>query len=234
MLRRYAPLILAGLSTMASAQFVYPKPEYNVVEPGLYKEDPFIREYRQKFFAVFRGDSATFEKGYAEIEAMLAKNPKDARALVWLGNGQTVKGGLLMLKGKREESIALLEKSRKTLDQAVALRRNDPNIYMMRAATLYIQGQYWPAKDIPRVNWENLRDDCLRFERYLGPKMPKVSIHLRGETYGELGIAYLRLGEKEKARAAFQRIIDLCPDTDYEKRARREIEKLDGTGTHRK
>jgi tetratricopeptide (TPR) repeat protein len=226
MLRRYVPLILASLAAVAPAQFVYPKPEYNVVEPGLYKEDPFIREYRQKFFSVFRGDAQTFEKAYGEVEAMIAKNPKDARALVWLGNGQTVKGGLLLLKGKREESLALLDQSRKTLDRAVALRPKDPNIYMMRAATLYIQGQYWPAKDLPRSTWENLRDDCLRFEKYLGPKMPRVSIHLRGETYGELGIAYARLGEKEKARAAFQRVITLCPNTDYSKRAQREIEKL--------
>lgn len=227
MLRRYAPLILTSLAAVAPAQFVYPKPEYNVAEPGLYKEDPFIREYRRKFFAVFRGDFPTFEKAYGEVETMVAKNPKDARALVWLGNGQTVKGGLMLMKGQRDDSLTLLAQSRKTLDQAVALRPNDPNIYMMRAATLYIQGQYWPAKDLPRSTWERLRDDCLRFEKFLGPKMPRVSIHLRGETYGELGMAYLRLGEKEKAKKAFQRIIDLCPDTDYEKRARKEIAKLE-------
>jgi tetratricopeptide (TPR) repeat protein len=226
MLRRSVLLILASLAAVAPAQFVYPKPEYNMAEPGLYKEDPFIREYRRKFFAVFRGDFPTFEKAYGEVQAMVAKNPKDARALVWLGNGQTVKGGLALMKGKREDSLALLEKSRKTLNRAVALRPNDPNIYMMRAATLYIQGQYWPAKDLPRSTWEHLRDDCLRFERFLGDKMPRVSIHLRGETYGELGIAYVRLGEKEKARAAFQRVIELCPGTDYETRARKEIEKL--------
>ena len=226
MLRRSVLLILTSLAAVAPAQFVYPKPEYNVAEPGLYKEDPFIREYRRKFFAVFRGDFATFEKAYVEVQGMVAQNPKDARALVWLGNGQTVKGGLALMKGKREDSLALLEKSRKTLDRAVALRPNDPNIYMMRAATLYIQGQYWPAKDLPRSTWEALRDDCLRFEKFLGDKMPRVSIHLRGETYGELGIAYVRLGEKEKARAAFQRVIALCPGTDYETRARKEIEKL--------
>ncbi|MGV3614468.1 MAG: tetratricopeptide repeat protein [Fimbriimonas sp.] len=231
MLRRIAPLILAGLAigapAAASAQFVYPKPEYNRPEPGLYHEDPFIVEYRRKFFGVFRGDVATFEKAYAEIEAMLRKNPKDARALVWLGNGQTVKGGVLLMKGQRDASLALLAKSRMTLDRAVALRPNDPNIYMMRAATLYIQGQYWAPKDIPRETWERLRDDCLRFDKYIGPaKWPRASIHLRGETFGELGIAYKRLGEKEKAREAFERVIALCPGTDYETRARKEIERL--------
>ncbi len=227
MLRRSVPLIFAGLCATSPAQFVYPKPEYNRPEPRLYVEDPFIIEYRRKFFAVFRGDFATFERAYAEIEAMVKKNPRDARALVWLGNGQTVKGGLLLVKNQREASLELLARSRKTLDRAVALRPDDPNIYMMRAATLYIQGQYWPPKDLPRSTWERLRDDCLKFIRHMGPaRMPKVSIHVRGEVYGELGIAHARLGEKAKAREAFERVIALCPGTDYEARAKKELERL--------
>jgi tetratricopeptide (TPR) repeat protein len=199
-----------------------------VAEPGLYTEDPFIVEYRRKFFAVFRGDFATFERAYAEVTEMVRKNPRDARALVWVGNGQTVKAGLLRLSRKEAEARELLEKSRRTLDQAVELRPDDPNIYMMRAATLYIQGQYWPAAELPREVWERLRDDCEKFLRFLGPlRIERVSVHVRGEAYGELGIAYVRLGEKEKAHRAFQRVIELCPGTEYENRARREIALLD-------
>lgn len=220
-------IIFLAMGSGASAQFVYPKPEYNRPEPGLYTEDPFIVEYRRKFFAVFRGDFKTFEKAYDEVQAMVQKNPADARALVWLGNGQTVKAGLLMTQGKREASFTLLRTSRANLDQAARLRPKDPNIYMMRAATLYIQGQYWPVKDLPRSNWECLRDDCLRFITYIGPtRLPRASIHLRGETYGELGIAYLRLNDPEKARQAFTQILRLCPDTDYAKRAQRELAQL--------
>lgn len=227
MLRRALLLIFALSAVFAQAQFVYPKPEYNRPEPGLYVEDPFIIEYRRKFFAVFRGDFATFNKAFAEIEAMVKKDPTDARALVWLGNGQTVRAGILRTTGKAEEASRLLAESRKTLDRAVALKPDDPNIYMMRAATLYIQGQYWPAKEIPVVNWERLRDDCLRFIQFIGPeRMGRVSVHVRGEAYGELGIAYKNLGEKAKAREAFKKAAELCPGTEYERRAKREIEAL--------
>ncbi|RYG49629.1 tetratricopeptide repeat protein [bacterium] len=222
-------LALTLLPGLAAAQFVYPKPEDNRPEPGVYVEDPFIIKYRKRFFAVFRGDFATFNKAYGEIEEMVKKDPKDARALVWLGNGQTVKAGSLKLTGKNEEAAALLEKSRETLDRAVALSPKDPNIYMMRAATLYVQGQYWPADKLPRAVWERLRDDCERFIAFIGPKrMPKVSTHVRGEAYGELGIAYLNLGEKEKAQKTFQKLIQVCPGTAYEQRAKKEIEKLRG------
>jgi len=222
------PAILAIAATGA-AQFVYPKPSDNVSVPGTYREDPFIVEYRAKFFSVFRGDFATFERAYAEVTEMTRKNPKDARALVWVGNGQTIKATLLRLQGKPEEAEALLAKSRKTLDAAVALRPQDPNIYMMRAATLYIQGQYWKADVLPRSLWETLRDDCLKFIAFVGPeRMKKVSIHVRGEAYGELGIAYKNLGEREKAIAAFRKVAEMNPGTDYERRALREIAALEG------
>lgn len=230
MLRLSCAIFFALIASGAAAQFVYPRPADNRPEPGLYVEDPFIVEYRKKFFAVFRGDFKTFEKAYAEIEAMLAKDPQDARALVWLGNGQTVRAGLMLTRGDSAGSAKLLATSRATLDRAVALRPTDPNIYMMRAATLYIQGQYWKGGDLPKVVWTTLRDDCLRFIDFLGDRLPKISVHVRGETYGELGIAYARLGDRAKARAAFAKVIELCPGTAYAIRAQKEIDGLASVG----
>lgn len=219
---------MAVLASLGSAQFVWPGPGDHDHEPGLYVEDPFITHYRQEFFAVFAGDYKRFEKAYAEIEAMTRKNPRDARALVWLGNGQTIKAALLLGRGDeaKRQSLALVSRSRETLNRAVALKPKDPNIYMMRAATLYVQGQTWPKGDLPRSVWATLRQDCLNFIDFLGPRLPKVSVHVRGETLGELGVAYLNLGEPEKARKAFERVIQLDPGTSYETRARKEIAKL--------
>lgn len=220
---------IAAIPGLTCAQFAWPKPEYNVPTEGVYAEDPFIIEYRRKFFAVFRGDFKTFEKAYGEVSEMVRKDPKDARAMVWVGNGQTIKAGLLRLQRKDKEALELLEKSRTTLDRAVALRPDDPNIYMMRAATLYIQGQYFDAGQLPNSVWERLRDDCEKFIAFVGPdRMKLVSIHVRGEAYGELGIAYKRLGENTKAIAAFERVIEMNPNTTYSTRAKREIDALKG------
>ncbi|MCU0316986.1 MAG: tetratricopeptide repeat protein [Fimbriimonadaceae bacterium] len=226
------PFVLTGLlvaTTMSHAQFVWPKPEYNKAEPGTYVEDPFIIKYRAEFFAIFRGDVARFERAYGEIREMVRKNPRDARATVWLGNGQTVDAifKFLQKKADRETTLKRLEESRTTMNRAVALRRNDPNIVMMRAATLFVQGQYLPADMVPRKVWEQLRDDHLWFQKYIGPeRMKKVSIHVRGETYGSLGLAYARLGDSEKARRAFEKVIEMNPGTAYERRARLEINRL--------
>lgn len=220
-------LILLFLPGVASAQFVYPKPGENRHDPWIYQEDPFIIEYRHKFFAVFKGDFETFDKAYTEIEGLLKKNPRDARALVWLGNGQTVRAGLMRVSGKADEALKLVQESRRTLDRAVALRPEDPNIYMMRAATLYIQGQYWPSELVPRSVWATLRSDCERFIRFIGPaRLPRTSLHLRGEAFGELGIACKMLGDVPAARRAFSRIIEMDPGTRYAERAARELKTL--------
>lgn len=215
-----------GLAAPAEAQFVWPRRQDHVSEPGLYTEDPFIVKYRAEFFAVFRGDVARFERAFAEIRAMVEKDPEDARARVWLGNGQTVAAGLRFARGEREGLAEALAESRRNLDRAVAKRPDDPNIYMMRAATLYVQGMFAPPEAMPRSAWETLRDDCLRFIAYVGDRMPRASVHLRGETYGELGVAYLRLGDRKRAADAFRRVIELCPGTPYEDRARRELRDL--------
>ncbi|RYG29485.1 hypothetical protein EON81_26630 [bacterium] len=230
-MRGLGTLLIGGMA-IASAwgQFVYPRAQDNVAESGLYKEDPFITAYRKRYFAVFRGDFATFRKAHAEIKTLIAKNPRDPRALVWYGNGQTIEAGLLKMSDPKR-AASLLAESRRTLDRAVALRPSDPNIYMMRAATLYSQGQYWSAKELPRTVWTTLRDDCRRFVEFLGPKrLPRVSIHIRGETFGEMGIAMKNLGDVAGAEAAFRRVIALCPDTPYEERARKEIALLDAKG----
>lgn len=224
--RTVLPLLLLATAVAAPAQFVYPRAGDNSAEPGLYKEDPFIVKYRKRYFAVFRGDFATFRKAHAEIKAMVRKNPKDARALVWLGNGQTIEAGILKLTDAKA-ATALLAESRRNLDRAVALRPKDPNIDMMRAATLYSQGQYWSAESLPRSVWTTLRDDCRRFIAFVGPeRMPRVSTHVRGEAYGELGIALKNLGDYRGAKEAFTRLIQLCPGTAYEERARKEIAAL--------
>lgn len=223
------PLLLSFLTlcSISCGQFAAPRPSDHDHSPDLYQEDPFITRYRHRFFAVFHGDVATFRKAYQEIAQMASEHPNDPRAIVWLGNGQTVDAALKLLRGDSKGSLQELVVSRRNLDRAVGLSPRDPHIYMMRAATLYVQGQYWPAKDLPATVWARLRDDCQSLIAYLGPKkISQVSLHVRGETYGELGVALKNLGETKAAIEAFNQVIKLCPDSNYEARAKREINSL--------
>ena len=138
---------------------------------------------------------------------MVKRDPKDARALVWLGNGQTIKAIRANLMGQRADATTLMAESRKNVDAAVALQPTNYNVYMMRSTTLYAQAQYAPTIPVPRSNWEHIRDDCQALIKEMGPRMDGASTHVQGEAYGEMGIAYLHLGDKAKARAAFTKIL---------------------------
>ncbi len=229
-MRRFLPFVLLAAASAAQAQFVPPwnAEEHVQKKPVAYVEDPFVTKYRQKFFAVFRGDLKTFNDAYAEIEGMLKKDPKDARALVWLGNGQTIKAIQANMRGKKDEAAKWLPLSRKNLDDAVAMRPKDYNIYMMRAATLYVQAQYMPGWPMPKENWEKIRDDCNKLLKTSSMgQQANASVHVKGETYGELGVAYLKLGDTANARKTFQTLATLLPGTPFAERAKKELLALD-------
>jgi hypothetical protein len=229
-----ASLILLLTGAVANAQYVWPKDGYNDSEPGLYVEDPFIVQYRKEFFAVFRGDFARFRRALTEIERMVEQNPSDARALVWRGNGRMVEAGLAMLQNREEEAKNLLGQSHRDMDQAVRLTPDDPNIYMMRAATLLLIHQRFPREWTTRSLYDRLRDDAVKFIAYIGPdRMSRVSIHLRGEAYACLAIASEGLGLRSAARKAWQTLTEINRGTEYETKALAELARMEGGGASR-
>jgi hypothetical protein len=215
---------LALLPVAASAQYLYPTPAENVSEPGLYVEDPFIVEYRKKFFAVFRGDFATFEAGMTEIEAMVEADPNDARALVWRGNGRMVRAGILFLQNKAEDARQLLSQSRADMDRAVSITPEDPNIYMMRAATLLLIHQRFPREWSDEALYATLETDALNFVGHIGwHRLPRTSIHLRGEALASLAIAQRELGKWEESKLNWRRLMMLNRGTRYEAKAAQDL-----------
>jgi tetratricopeptide (TPR) repeat protein len=222
---------LVASSGAASAQYVWPKPGYNDSEPGLYTEDPFIVQYRKEFFAVFSGNFARFERAFEKIEGMIQQNPKDARALVWRGNGKMVKAGLALFQNKRDEARALLQESDADLDLAVHLRPDDPNIYMMRAATLLLVHQRFPREWVNRSVYARLLDDSTRFINYIGPsRMLRTSIHLRGEAHASFAIAYEGLGHRSAAVKAWANLARVSPNTTYAEKAQEELARISRNG----
>jgi cytochrome c556 len=221
-------LLIALLASplAASAQYLYPTPEENRSEPGLYVEDPFIVEYRKKFFAVFRGDLQTFSKAFDEVSQMVERDPSDARALVWRGNGKMVKGGIALFQNDMETARGLLAGSLADLDAAVALSPEDPNIYMMRAATLLLIHQRFPEGWSARPLYERLERDALKFLGHIGwRRLPRTSIHLRGEALASLAIAQRELEKFEESLVSWRRLEMLNRGTRYEAKAREDAEQ---------
>lgn len=226
-MRLSAFFLLLTLAAASLGQYVWPKAGYNQSEPGLYTEDPFIVQYRKEFFAVFRGDIPRFEKALKEIEAMVEADPKDARALVWKGNGRMIQAGIALIRNKTPEAKALYAESNVLLDMAVTLKPQDPNIYMMRAATLLLFHQRFPRDWHSRSVYERLRDDSIKFISYIGPsRFPQTSVHLQGEALASLAIAYRELGLTQASAKTWRQIIASLPDTEYARKSMEELTAL--------
>ena len=56
---------------------------------------------------------------------------------------------------------------------------------------------------------------------------PLILVGLMAWWFLSYGIAYVRLGEKRKAKAAFQKVVEQNPGTAYEERAKKELAALD-------
>lgn len=220
-------LLLTAFSAASFGQYVWPKAAYNKSEPGLYTEDPFIVQYRKEFFAVFRGDLPRFEKALREIEAMAEANPQDSRALVWMGNGRMVQAGIALVAKKADEAKRLYAESNLYLDKAVRISPDDPNIYMMRAATLLLFHQRFPREWNDRSVYEKLRDDSVKFIAYIGPsRFSRTSIHLQGEALASLAIAYRELGLKSASERTWRKIIETLPETEYARKSTEELVEM--------
>lgn len=191
-------------------------------------EDPFVTKYRKKFFSVFSGNMSEFENGMKELDAMLAKNPDDARALVWHGNGLMVKAGLVKMTGKSDEAKHLLLDSKKAMDRAVSLAPENVNILAMRAVTLYIAGKYWSDDDLPPGSWQAVIDDLEKSRKIIGQeRMRRLSIHARGEILSELATGYTHMKRLDKARALWNEVIRSVPKSKYAAQAEEQLKQLE-------
>lgn len=204
---------------------VKPKDKDHVSE---FLEDPFVTKYRRLFFSVFNGKMDGYAEGMKELEAMLAKNPNDARALVWHGNGLMIRGGLQRFRGQRQEAVKSLVDSRKELDRAVSLDPENVSILAMRAVTIFGMGTYFNENEIPAGSWQKLISDLEKSRKIIGPdRMKKLSVHARGEILTELATGYTHVGKFDKARALWNEALKAVPDSQYSKKAELALKAMD-------
>ena len=207
----------AGAQERKTPPDIHSKPGDHVSD---FLEDPFVTKYRKKFFAVFSGNTSEFEQGMSELDALLAKNPNDARALVWHGNGLMVRAGLKKFYGNPKAGQILLLDSKKELDRAVSLDPENVNIIAMRAVTLHIAGQYWLEKDLPPETWQTIVHDLEKSRKIIRPdRMKRISAHARGEILSELAEAYGKLGQKEKSLTLWREVQKSTPNSKYAQQA---------------
>ncbi|HZP46890.1 MAG TPA: hypothetical protein VFB07_00020 [Vicinamibacterales bacterium] len=173
---------------------------------------------REDFFAGMSGDMARFDRAMTFCEQALAADPNNAAALVWHGAGLMVRSGIAFRGGRADEGLALRAKGLREMDDAAAMKPDDVQVLIPRAAILLASARFAPAAQARTMAAAAAAD----YERVLAIEAPVVASlaeHPRGELLGGLATAYRISGNADRASAYLRQIARELPGTVYDRKA---------------
>jgi tetratricopeptide (TPR) repeat protein len=165
---------------------------------------------RTDFFAGFAGDQARLAKGMAACEEVLASTPNHAEALVWHGSGLAFNAGQAFQKGDMKTGGELWQRGMEEMDKAVALAPDNVGVRIPRGALLLQATRNMPP-DMGRPLLEKGVGDYEHVLALQSAYFNTLGDHPKGELLFGLAEGYSRLGNSEKARGYFDRLIADAP-----------------------
>jgi tetratricopeptide (TPR) repeat protein len=176
---------------------------------------------RSDFFAGFAGDEARLNKAMEVCEKALAENPKHAEALVWHGSGLAYRAGMAFQKGDSQTGMTLWTKGTGEMDEAVALAPDNVGVRIPRGAMLLQASRNMPPPMAKPLIETALGDyeHTLEIQSKSG-QFAALGDHPKGELLFGIAEGYNRLGQPEKARPYFERLVSDAPASGQTPKAR--------------
>lgn len=189
---------------------------------------------RGDFFAGFAGNQARLAKGMEACERLLATNPNHGEALVWHGSGLAFSAGMAFQKGDMKTGGELWQRGLEEMDKAVALEPDNVGVRIPRGALLLQATRNMPP-DMSRPLIEKGVGDYEHVLALQSAYFSTLGDHPKGELLFGLAEGYSRLGNNEKARGYFERLIADAPASGQAPKARTwlstgSVPKSDGLG----
>jgi len=186
---------------------------------------------RADFFAGFAGDQAALDRAMKVCEDTLVKNPNHAEALVWHGGGLVFRAGQAFTQSDIRTGTELWDKGLAEMDRAVELSPNSVGVLIPRGASLLTVSRFVPDKATSRSLLEKGIGDYEKVFEIQKPYFSKLSSHARSELLIGLAEGWARLGNNDKAKVYFQRIVNECKDSARSPQAAAWLEKGTLSGT---
>jgi hypothetical protein len=177
------------------------------------------QKIKDDFMAGFQGDKSAMARACAAADKVLASQPGNAEAMVWLGTATlSLSGQAFTQDSDFQKGMELWKKGNEMMDKAVALQPDDIAVRVRRGDTLMRAAQSVPADWAPELLQRAIADFTHILELH-GSHFGEGSEHGRGEVLAALADGYDRSGEKDKSREYLQRIVREIPGSEYAKRA---------------
>jgi hypothetical protein len=178
----------------------------------------FDHVVRGDFFAGVAGSETRLRRAMAACEQILAADPKHAEALVWHGSGLLVMSRSAFAAGNAPEGERLFNRGLKEMDDAVALEPRNVAVVIPRGSVLLQVSRFVP----PAVAKPLIVKGVADYETALSIQAPyfaSLGDHPRSELLFGLAEGYSRLGQPDRARPYFERIVNEVPKSGQAPRA---------------
>ena len=174
---------------------------------------------RADFFAGVAGDEARLTRAIERCERTLEEQPKHPEALVWHGAGLLVRAGQAFQKGDMTTGGPLIQRALAEMMEAVTIAPDSPGVLIPRAAVLLEATKGMPA-DMGRPLLESAVRNYEHVLEIQAPIFGTLGDHAKGELLFGLAEGWNRLGDKDKARRYFDRLIADAPTSSQTPKAR--------------
>jgi tetratricopeptide (TPR) repeat protein len=181
---------------------------------------------RADFFAGIAGDEARLTRAIDLCERTLEANPRHPEALVWHGASLLVRAAQAFRQGDMAAGGPLFDRGLKEMSEAVTLAPDDPGVLIPRGAVLLEATRQMPP-DMARPLLQSAVQNYERVLEIQAPRFATLGDHPKGELLFGLADGWARLGDPEKARRYFERLIADAPTSGQTPKAREWI----ATGT---
>jgi len=163
---------------------------------------------REDFFAGFGGDQDRLARGMQACERVLAANPKHAEAMVWHGSGLFFQSGAAFRQGDTARGLEMYGRGIKEMDDAVALAPDNVGVLIPRGAVLLTGTRFMPPDQTAPLIQKAVADyeKALTLQAASG-QFETLGDHPKGELLFGLAEGYSRLGQPDRARVYFERLI---------------------------
>src|SRR5262245_55913991 len=193
----------------------------------LAQRPPELRTAGMDLLGALNGDMEKFERGMRTLESLLATNPTDPEVKVLYGNGVFARSGVAFQKGDMQNAMKLWQSSLDEMAKAVEMAPNNIFVRARRGVVLISASR---SSSMPAAMAKPLTQAAVEdFEKVLEIRekeqtLSQGSTHQRGELLTGLADGWNRLGNTEKARSYFDRVMRDLKGTLYEQKAKAWLE----------
>ena len=181
-------------------------------------QERFDLKVRTYFFAGFSGDADSLATAMKMCEEALSTDPKNAQALVWHGAGLYFQAGQAFQKNDQQHGMEWYQRGIKEMDDAVALEPDSVGVRIPRGAVL-LTGSRFMSPDMAKPLVERGVSDFARAYEIQSDMLATMPSHPKGELLLGLADGYGRMGDEEKAREFYGKVLKELPGTAYAKKA---------------